>query len=467
MKRILAILLLVVAAVSARPQAIPISGQVISTFGQPVPNASVWVCSVTSTGTPCQPTAAIYQDYALTIPAPNPTTTDMYGNYTVFGPALGAPNLYEVQVVPQSGITYTYVVPGPACPLSGCTFAGPITATLFNATTSPYYEINGVQISSAALSDASNLAYLNAANIFTGSPQTAPVFNATTEFDVGGVQISAANLSNGTTGTGALVLATGPTLISPTLGNASASSLTTSGNVNVGGTLGVTGGASALFFNATGGFQIGALAPLNHVLVGNGTYYVDSTTIPSAAFPALFYQTALSGTTSSTALIQRPYFAPGTGIVIADVSTGTARTTIAANTTTSNPILDPFLVGAAGAGTSGNCMQWDSVGGAGDSGSGCGTVGTGTLASTGYWITPFGLIFEWGTTGTLAANTPVVVTLPFTFPHSCYGAWVGDSGPRVTAGNVSPTGASCTSTSTITVNIQSSGETGTWLAIGS
>ena len=161
-------------------QAAPISGQAIDQNGAPLPFAQVRVCSATSSGTPCQPTTFIYYDYNLQNVAPNPYTTDQYGNYTVYAPALPAPNLYAVQLAPASGITWTYVQNGPYCSLSGCTFTGPITAPYYNATQFPYYEINGVQISSSALSDASNLAYINKANVFTMNQSMPSITGMTT-----------------------------------------------------------------------------------------------------------------------------------------------------------------------------------------------------------------------------------------------------------------------------------------------
>ncbi len=189
-------------------QAAPISGQAIDQTGAPLPFAQVRVCSVTSSGTPCNPTTLIYYDYNLQNVAPNPYTTDQYGNYTVYAPALAAPNLYVVQLSPASGVTWTYVQNGPYCSLSGCTFTGPVTAPYFNATQSPYYEVNGVQLASTNLLDTTNIAYINKSNTFTGTTQMAPIFSAST------------------------------------------------------------------------GFQNGSPAALNHVLLGNGTVYADSATIP-------------------------------------------------------------------------------------------------------------------------------------------------------------------------------------------
>ena len=76
------------------------------------------------------------------------------------------------------------------------TFTGsPQTSPIFNATTQ--FNVNGVQIASSNLSDGVNLPKLTAPNTFIGSPQTAPIFNATTQFNVNGVQIASSNLSDG------------------------------------------------------------------------------------------------------------------------------------------------------------------------------------------------------------------------------------------------------------------------------
>lgn len=180
-------------SIAAAAQVTVISGQAVDQYGAPLPFAQVRVCNAaTSSGTPCTPTATIYTNYALSgAPASNPYSADQYGNYTLYAGPLAAPNLYVVQLSPASGITWSYVTAGQTCGPTGC------TAGLFNATISPYFEIDGVQITSGALSDHANIAYLNVANVFTASPQTAPIFNATTQFNVAGTQIASANLSDG------------------------------------------------------------------------------------------------------------------------------------------------------------------------------------------------------------------------------------------------------------------------------
>src|SRR6185437_7030515 len=52
--------------------------------------------------------------------------------------------------------------------------------------------------------------------------------------------------------------------------------------------------------NAVAGIQVNSAAPLNHILVGDGTHYVDSATLPTGI---AFYQTAQANAVSRT---QRP-----------------------------------------------------------------------------------------------------------------------------------------------------------------
>lgn len=114
-KLLLLILSVMLAPMAWGQAAVPISGQVVNLFGQPIPFAPIRICSVTSTGSPCTPTAAIYGDYTLANPSiPNPTAADQYGNYTVYAPALASPNLYVVQVFPSANVTWSYVRSGPS-----------------------------------------------------------------------------------------------------------------------------------------------------------------------------------------------------------------------------------------------------------------------------------------------------------------------------------------------------------------
>ncbi len=65
---------------------------------------------------------------------------------------------------------------------------------------------------------------IGGAATFTSTATTFSIASGST-YQIGGTQIAASNLSNGTTGSGAVVLATSPTLTTPTLGAATATSI--------------------------------------------------------------------------------------------------------------------------------------------------------------------------------------------------------------------------------------------------
>lgn len=135
MRRFLASLFALL-SLPAFAQVVPISGIIVNQNGNPVPNAPIRVCSATSTGAICTPTVPIYLDYGLTIPLSNPTQADQYGNFSFYVGPLPSPNVYLVQVIPQSGITYSYLYPGAqtssgggGLPLTGGTLTGPLFGT--------------------------------------------------------------------------------------------------------------------------------------------------------------------------------------------------------------------------------------------------------------------------------------------------------------------------------------------------
>lgn len=129
MKRLLTALVIALASAFGWSQSSPISGQVINTSGQPLPNSTVRVCAVTSSGTPCTPLATIYSDYSLTQQATNPYPADQYGNYLFYVPALATPNAYLVQITPAAGVTWSYVFNGPSVSISGGSLTGALTDT--------------------------------------------------------------------------------------------------------------------------------------------------------------------------------------------------------------------------------------------------------------------------------------------------------------------------------------------------
>ena len=143
-------LLMFAAGLQLAAQTGVISGQAIDQYGRPLPHASVRVCSATATGLPCSPTVPIYLNYNLTTPVSNPYSADQFGNYSFYVPVLPAPNIYQVQLSPAHGITWTYLFDGPAtgsgsgsvnsvsctalAPLFTCNVATPSTTPVINFT---------------------------------------------------------------------------------------------------------------------------------------------------------------------------------------------------------------------------------------------------------------------------------------------------------------------------------------------
>lgn len=154
-----ALLSFVMLCLVSQAQVAVISGQAVDQYGQPMPSAQIRVCSVTSTGNPCTPTASLYYDYQLTQSAPNPVQADQYGNYLYYAPALAEPNLYEVQVSPVAGVTWNYVIPGPDTLIN---FLAPpqnwpswLVPSLANSTTTPTLSVSASPIPNSALQNSS------------------------------------------------------------------------------------------------------------------------------------------------------------------------------------------------------------------------------------------------------------------------------------------------------------------------
>src|SRR5215472_97890 len=84
----------------------------------------------------------------------------------------------------------------------------------------------------------------------------AATVNATSGFQVNGTALAAANLSNGVTGSGLVVLQTSPVLIAPNIGNASGSSLSVTGTIGVSQAatgVSMSGGTAAIVFSTGAG----------------------------------------------------------------------------------------------------------------------------------------------------------------------------------------------------------------------
>ncbi|MDB5926473.1 MAG: hypothetical protein JWN13_5409, partial [Betaproteobacteria bacterium] len=139
-------------------------------------------------------------------------------------------------------------------------------------------------------------------------------------------QPSAANLSNGTTGSGAVVLATSPTLVTPVLGVAAATSVTAQSFAGTGGsnTYSVSGGGiggtnTVALGNAAGVASIQALtsasaaAPLQ-INASGGSVTIGGTTVPASstllttASTQIIAQSSTGGSVTGSATA---YIAPG------------------------------------------------------------------------------------------------------------------------------------------------------------
>ena len=67
--------------------------------------------------------------------------------------------------------------------------------------------------------------------------------------------------------------------------------------------------------NASGGYLYNGVAPVAHILVGNGTAYVDSATIPGSALPSIHYQTLYAAGTGQP---QEPGINFGSAFMLGD-----------------------------------------------------------------------------------------------------------------------------------------------------
>lgn len=295
-----------------------ISGQVISPAGYPVAFGFVRICPTTSSGTPCSPlTANVYADPALTIPVANPYATDSFGNYSVF---VAAGSYYIVQVSftsNQQPYTYAYIEAAASSSVAAAApqYSIPVYTTPGTGATlgESYVDPTNGQLRTDS---AGGLYVAGGAHFYgslTGTTLTGATFNATGTYEVNGTQIAAANLLNGVTGTGAIVLANTPTLITPVLGAATGTSLVLSGN------------GQAQIFNAISGFEVNGVAlastnlsdSANLARLNAANVFTAAQTIPNITGPTTVSGALKAGSLSGTGT---PTFAPqsasGTGAAL-------------------------------------------------------------------------------------------------------------------------------------------------------
>lgn len=371
--------------------------------GQVIPNAVVRVCTSLAVGTPCSPLAPnVYSDPALTTAIANPFAADTNGFYSIFLPT----GVYILQESTPVGAGFTYsesfliFVNGTG---TVSTVSLTMPTSVFAVTGSPCSSI--CTLSAAFLNQNAFTVFGN----FAGS-------SATPTFGLLIADMIPATL-NATTIAGDLTV-TGNTTLAGTLGVtglATLGSLSVTGSAIVGGTLGVTGLATFSTVNAATGYQIAGAAPLNHVLVGDGTNYVDAAAIPSSALPTIFYQTIeLNG----TPLTQRPA-ANLSPLFSATDSASPARTDVGLNAPGTGTFVATY---ASGPGASTNLAAFD---------------GNGNLTPT-VFASPASFNAPQRTT-TLVGGAPltpntqtIVLTETVTFPSVTgtyradvrYGAWI-------------------------------------------
>lgn len=197
-----------------------------------------------------------------------------------------------------------------------------------------------------------------------------------------------------------------------------AGDLTMAGTLLVGGSISATGS-----INSNAGYLFNSAAPLNHVLLGDGSHYIDSATIPYAIIsgaPSLYYQTIdLNG----SAQTQRPAF-NFSALFTASDSASPARTNIGLVTTGS----EAKLVTAVGSGANGDCAQWIATGGVGDAGFACATPAP-LYTTTGTLVTDFHYVYGNCTTdgGSCTATFSGAAAFTSNASYQCIATKVGAS----------------------------------------
>lgn len=214
-------------------------------------------------------------------------------------------------------------------------------------------------------------------------------------------------------------------------------------------------------FNATTGFEIGGAAASNHVLLGNGTNYVDSATIPASivtGLPGTFYQTVEAQDSAVTQRANLDFADPA--FVLTD-SSPNQRTVVNLSKTGT----DTVLASAAGGGTSGYPAKWLA---SGDLGTGPAFPTSGSNAN-GYWVKDMtGRLHQWGhllsTTASNCAASAVTFPVAFTVLASIVPGITDDAstGTPATPSVDYGTHNSCASPTTATFEIWTLGTNGVW-----
>lgn len=181
--------------------------------------------------------------------------------------------------------------------------------------------------------------------------------------------------------------------------------------------------------------QLNGAGPNNHLLCGNGTSYIDCTTITSITIQ----NSTINGSTLNSPTISTPAITGGT-ITNPAITGGTmGSATLNGNVITAGTISNAIIGNSSITGTSANLtsLQLNSAAPSGQVLVGDGThfvpgpvPGAGASSLTtpnGYATMPGGLIIEWVQGGQQAdaggsGNTAQTLTFPLAFPHAFLGA---------------------------------------------
>jgi hypothetical protein len=203
--------------------------------GGPAAFATVRICPFSGSGLPCTPLAPLFSDPTLITPVANPSTTDQYGNYSLFV----ATGTYIAQVTPVAGVTYSYLVfangsatvssvglnlPPSIFSVTGSpvTSAGVLTGTLINQSANSVFAApsGSVGIPIFRLLTPLDIPWATPGTIGSTTPNT----GAFTTLSAATIGTPSLTINGGTpltttnrTGTGNLVLANAPTIVSPNL----------------------------------------------------------------------------------------------------------------------------------------------------------------------------------------------------------------------------------------------------------
>ena len=198
----------------------------------------------------------------------------------------------------------------------------------------------------------------------------------------------------------------------------------------------VEGTGAAAEINAAAGYLYNGTAPLNHLLLGNGTAYVDAASIPYSIVtggPSIntYYQFVTTGKTAGSALPQQFYLATGagTGLIatnVNDVAPNVSRTVLNVNAYPSNTTIntDGYVVMTAAGGTSGQFACWDATtGGISGSTTPCASLGTNTYYLNQTACTPAAST-DAGCSATQTISQPDTGYEAFIQMTSSAGAWL-------------------------------------------